>query len=403
MARKLTARTVETIAPEPGRKYSREYPDQLLPGLFLNVQPSGHKSWCVRYRLNGESAKYTLGSWPAVDLATARDLGRKALIEVKRGKDPRDEKLAARQAAVLAKRDDIGTVVAEFIAKHAKVKTRSWRATEKLFETHVLSRWRGPIQAIGKRDVIELLDDIVARGRPIMANRVLAHVRKLFSWCVERDILPVSPCAGIKAPAPEHSRDRVLDDRELRIVLLAARKLGWPFGAMLELMVLSGCRLREASNATWSEIDFDTRLWRLSGSRTKNKRPHEIPLSDQAIAVLRSTPRIAGKAGYVFTLNGNAPIKGFSWYKERLDRTCAEPVAPWAHHDMRRVTATGMARLGVNLPVIERCLNHASGSFAGIVGVYQKHSFADEMRTALKLWGDHVEHLIGTKRNSARA
>jgi integrase len=289
-------------------------------------------------------------------------------------------------------------VIDEFIKRHAKVNTRSWKATEKILQTHILPPWKSrPVQSIIKRDVHDVLGGIIARGKPIMANRVLAHTRKLFNWCVEQDIVTASPCADIRMPAREKSRDRVLDDRELRTVLLAARSLGWPFGALLELLVLTGCRLREAANMTWVEVDFDARLWHIPGTRTKNGKPLDLPLSNQAIAVLRSTPRIAGRSGYVFTLNGNAPIKGFSWYVEKLNKACAEPVAKWTLHDTRRVVASGMARLGVNLPVIEKCLNHSSGSFAGIVGVYQKHSFADEMRTALEMWGNHVEQLLSAQ------
>ncbi len=370
MARNLTTRTVETTKAGDVR---REIPDGLLPGLYLICQPSGHKSWCVRYRHAGLPRKHTLGSWPTIDLAEARDLGRKALIEAKRGKDPRDAKIVARQVARAAERDDVAT---------------SWQGRA--------------VQTITKRDVLDVLDVIVARGKPIMANRVLSHTRKLFSWCVDRDILTISPCTGIKAPAPEGKRERALDDRELKIVLRAARKVGWPFGALVELLALTGARLREASNMTWEEVKFDEKLWRIPANRTKNKRQHEIPLSDQAIAILRSTPRIYGKAGYVFTLTGTAPIASFSWNRQKLDKACVEPVAPWVLHDLRRVFATGLARLGVNLPVIERCLNHASGSFAGIVAVYQKHKFADEMRDAFQRWGDHVEQLITAPRRARR-
>ena len=400
MARNLTTRTVETTKAGDVR---REIPDGLLPGLYLICQPSGHKSWCVRYRHAGLPRKHTLGSWPTIDLAEARDLGRKALIEAKRGKDPRDAKIVARQVARAAERDDVATIVAEFIERYAKVNTRSWKSTEKILQKHVLPCWQGrAVQTITKRDVLDVLDVIVARGKPIMANRVLSHTRKLFSWCVDRDILTISPCTGIKAPAPEGKRERALDDRELKIVLRAARKVGWPFGALVELLALTGARLREASNMTWEEVKFDEKLWRIPANRTKNKRQHEIPLSDQAIAILRSTPRIYGKAGYVFTLTGTAPIASFSWNRQKLDKACVEPVAPWVLHDLRRVFATGLARLGVNLPVIERCLNHASGSFAGIVAVYQKHKFADEMRDAFQRWGDHVEQLITAPRRARR-
>jgi integrase len=161
------------------------------------------------------------------------------------------------------------------------------------------------------------------------------------------------------------------------------------------MLVLTGARLREVGNATWSEIDFDARLWRIPANRTKNKRPHEIPLSNQAVALLRSTPRIAGRDGFIFTFNGKKPVTGFSWAKEQIDRACTVPLPQWQFHDFRRSMGSGMARLGVPLPTIEKVLNHTSGSFAGIVGVYQRHDFAGEKRAALQAWSDHVERLIG--------
>jgi hypothetical protein len=97
---------------------------------------------------------------------------------------------------------------------------------------------------------------------------------------------------------------------------------------------------------------------------------------------------------FVFSTNGETPVAGFGKAKRRLDVLLPRDMPAWQLHDLRRTVASGMARLGINLPVIEKVLNHASGSFAGIVGVYQKHSFADEKRGALVAWGSHVAGIV---------
>ena len=145
-----------------------------------------------------------------------------------------------------------------------------------------------------------------------------------------------------------------------------------------------------------------TPVWAIGG--------FEVPLSDPAMVILRSLPKVGGSAGFVFTTTSTTAVGGFSRAKERLDATILQtmrdeaaemgrnlaevlPLPHWTFHDLRRTAASGMARLGVNLPVIEKVLNHSSGSFAGIVGAYQRHSFADEKRKALDIWGSFVEKL----------
>ena len=207
----------------------REIPDSHMPGLYLVVQPSGAKGWAVRYRHQGVSRKHTIGSYPQLDLKTARTLGGKALRAAAEGRDPGREKRRARAT----KADSIDHVVAEFLDRHVRRSNRPRTAqeTERLLRLHVLPRWRGRIvHEITRRDVLDVLDRVVDGGAPIAANRTLAAVRKLFNWCVARDILSVSPCAGVKPPTAERSRDRVLSDDELRLVWQAADKIGWPFG-----------------------------------------------------------------------------------------------------------------------------------------------------------------------------
>jgi integrase len=385
----LTARTIETIKPGRVRK---EIPDAYLPALYLVVQPgSGRKSWAVRYRHHGKSRKHTLGSYPSIDLKAARELGSKALRAAAEGRDPGHEKAQARAAVA----DSVESVAAQFIERHCKRSNRPRTAveTERLLNLHVLPRWRGRLlREITRRDVLELLDRVVDSGKPIAANRVLSAVRKLFNWSVARDIIAASPCAGVKPPTAERSRDRVLNDDELRSVWQAAEHVGYPFGSLVKLLILTGQRRDECAGMKWSELE-EARTWTLPPARVKNNKPHEVPLSDAAIAVLERLPRIGD---FVLTTNGDAPSSGYAKGKRRLDALLPDMPA-WRLHDLRRTVASGMARLGINLPVIEKVLNHSSGSFAGIVGVYQKHSFADEKRRALDAWGNFVTELASNK------
>jgi integrase len=369
-----------------------------LPGLYFIVQPTGARSWAVRYRHQGTSRKHTLGGYPTIDLKAARALGGKALRAAAEGRDPGREKVLARAA----KADSVDHIVEEFLERHVRRsnRLRTAQETERLLRQHVLPRWRGRmVHEITRRNVLDILDRVVDGGAPIAANRVFAAVRKFFNWCVARDIIAASPCAGVKPPTAERARDRVLSDDELRLVWAAADKLGGAFGPLVKLLALTGQRRDEVAGMRWDELDLDARLWTLPAGRTKNDKPHDVPLSSAAIAVLKSVPRVADSP-FVLTTNGAAPASGYSKNKRRLDALLPADMPAWRLHDLRRTCASGMARLGINLPVIEKCLNHVSGSFAGIVGVYQKHSFADEKRAALEAWGSFVAALVEGKPTS---
>ena len=189
--------------------------------------------------------------------------------------------------------------------------------------------------------------------------------------------------------------------------MAGSRVLGWPFGPLVKLLILTGQRRDEVARMPWAELDLAERLWRLPRERTKNNRPHEIPLSDAAMAVLDSMPRIDGP--YVFSTNGEGPASNYAKNKRKFDALLPADMPAWRLHDLRRTVASGMARLGIGLPVIEKVLNHTSGSFAGIVGVYQQHTFADEKRQALEAWGAFVTDLASDqppaqeRRRTARA
>jgi len=323
MAKALTVQSVERFKPHLSKRM--EVADGLLPGLYFVLQPSGVRSWAVRYRHAGKPRKLTLGPYPVLELGAARTRAREALQVVALGRDPASEKQDALKTARLAEPgvDTVAAIVATFLERHARAKTKANTAddTERRFRLHVLPKWgERRIQDITRRDVIALLDGIVDRGTPIAANRTLATISKFFNWALDRSIIETSPCIRVARPSEEQSRDRILTDNELRLVWTAAARKGWPFGSLVQTLILTGQRRTEVGDMGWSELK-DRGLWTIPGSRTKNGAEHDVPLSLAAQDILSRAPRIAGSQ-FVFTTSGVRPISGYSQAKERLDASC---------------------------------------------------------------------------------
>jgi integrase len=414
MAKALTVKAIDSTKAGATRQ---EIPDGLLPGLYLVVQPGGGKSWAVRYRAAGKPRKLTLGPYPLLDLAKARERARDALQTVSLGRDPGAEKKAERQASEAgADRDQFATVVETFLERHARAKTkaRSAEETERIFKLHVTPKWgKKRVQEITRRDVLDLLDGLVDAGKPVLANRTLAAVRKFFNWAIERSVITSSPCDRVAAPAAEKSRERVLSDADLRLVWKAAEQIPYPFGPMVCLLVLSGARRDEAAGARWREISQDGTIWTISSERTKNGEAHDVPLSPAAQRLVAGLPKVKAekKPEFLFTTTGKTPVSGYSNAKERLDAVMlaiarkeaegagADPeeevmIESWRLHDLRRTTASGMARLGIAVHVIEAVLNHKGGAISGVAAAYNRHSYLPEKREALDRWAAHVERLV---------
>jgi integrase len=316
-------------------------------------------------------------------------------VQAANGIDPGAAKQASKQVArAPAPKDIVEKVAAQFMARHIKgLAPATIREATRIFDKEIVPAWRGRrLCEISKGDIHELLDRIADRA-PVQANRVLAWIKGMCNFAMGRGIIETTPCLGIKPPTTETARDRVLSDDELRAVWLASDSLKMQHSAFVNLLILTGQRRNKVSELCWSELDLDAALWTLPKERAKNHRQHEIPLSDSAVTILRALPRIKD-SDYVLTFSGRGPIRGHYLVKGRLDALLPADMPAWVFHDLRRSVASGLARLGVNLPVIEKLLNHVSGSFAGIVSVYQRHSFADEKRIAMTTWARHVEAIV---------
>jgi len=415
---KLTALNVGNWKPSIARQ---EVLDR--DGLYFIVQPSGVKSWALRYRRknDGKAVKHTIGSYPMLSLKDARSEATRLRAEIERGADPHGDKLVARRRAAEVD-DSFEAVARRFIADYQFRSKRSWQWAARLLglavdteaeavpkqcpplvvmrdgssdrhrrrRVSLVDRWgTRRFGDITHADIVYALEQISDRA-PVAANRLHAVLSSLFEWAKGKRLVASNPCADLDRPAEERPRDRVLDDKELRKVWLAAGELDRPHTGIVRLLILTGQRRNEIARLRWNEIDLEERLIRLPAARTKNGRPHDVPLSASALAIVAGQPR-APDADLVFTAR-RKPIASFSHMKLLLD--AASGVSNWTLHDLRRTVASGLQKLGVRLEVTEAVLNHKSGSTAGIVGVYQRHDYADEKRAALESWASYVTELV---------
>src|SRR5580704_16985559 len=236
------------------------YWDAGLPGFGVKVTPKGRKVFIVLYRTGGAGSrlrKYTIGPYGRVTLAMARVQAQKVFAARLDGRDPAAEKANARRRLVV---DRVDGLVESFIAERLSG-LRSGPLVAKRLRTDVLPRWgTKSIHEIKRRDIIDLVSEVAQRGPG--ANRNIAKVLKtFFRWCVGRAVIDFSPVEGLSLRPPDRVRDRALDDRELAAVILAARGMSGPFGAILEVLALTGQRREEVAQMAWSEIDEATRVW----------------------------------------------------------------------------------------------------------------------------------------------
>lgn len=407
MAARLTDISIKNAKPGPTRQ---EIPDGGCKGLYLVVQPSGKKSWAVRYRHEGKPRKLTLDGFPP--LATARKLAMAAI------ENPDQDPAAEKQAKKAAEKDeaqsrrDLFPEIVETYLKHyaegratrknAKPKPRTIAETKRLLDQLTAPEvWGGKrIQDIRKRDIIELLDGIVDRGAPYVANRTFAAISPLFAWAARRDIIDVSPVIWNKAA--EEARERHLSADEVKLFWQATEALGHPFKAIFRLLLLTGQRRSEVSEMTEAELDLDKRLWTMGGDRTKNRREHIVPLSDPVLAILEAAPRIRNDRRLIFTTNGETPPSGFSKSVDacrgKMNELAGETLPRWSLHDLRRTVSTMMNdELAIDPHIVEAILNHVSGSRAGVAGTYNRAGYLKQKQAALEAWGRYVESLVSGK------
>lgn len=378
--------------------------DDQLRGFGLRATPNGARSYVFQYRMGGRespSRRYTIGRHgsPWTPQTARREAERIAMLVHQRVDPVQADHERRRQAVDLAFESYVDT----FVDLYLKKRWKQWPLGAGVLRREAVPVLRRKPLPLIKRSDLSLVWDRLA-DRPAVARLTHATLRKLFRWAVSRGDLERSPLEGVDPPPPVAARDRVLSDDELAMVWWGCDELGYPFGDLLRLLIMTGQRREEVASLGWHELDRAKALWTLPAARAKNGKPHLVPLTSQAIEQL---DHIAGGeewpgSGLVFSTNGKTSVSGFSKAKRRLDEYLVRAVGegravePWRVHDIRRTVATNLQRLGVRFEVTEAVLNHVSGSRGGIAGVYQRHDWAEEKRAALALWAGHLKSMSGT-------
>jgi len=444
-------------------KTRREIPDGKATGLYLVVQPTGAKSWALRFRRpGGRAAKLTLGpldtsAEPAdepvvggpLTLGMARELAAKVHRERKRGVDVVAEEKARkeRKRREHAERsaNTFGAAVRDFCHAYKpdrQHRLRYWRymarvlgvaypinsGAAEIVKGSLADTWSNkPLAEISDVDVHTVVRDARDHGIPGMGkyNKGKSEARgramhsalsSLFKWLLDERWPGVTknPCVLVSRPKRAAVRDRVLKPEELRWFWTATKQIGEPFGTLLRLLLLTGCRREEVAGMRRHELSEDGATWTIPSSRAKNWREHIVPLPPLARDLLGSVKRVGDE--FVFTTNGKVPISSFSRVKARLDLlmlkaareeakkagrdSAAVRVSAWRIHDLRRTCATGMAGIGIQPHVVEAVLNHVSGAKAGVAGTYNQYAYLPEKTAALEAWARYVEDVVKGKPSS---
>jgi integrase len=382
----LTVIAIEKLKPRPHRY---EIGDPGAQGLRVVVQPSGHKSFVLRYRFGGRPQKLTIGP-TMIGLAAARAEAATAVLQLAQGNDPAAAKRAIKEEQRLAASASADTfeAVSERLLQLEGHKLRTVGVRRQRLERLVYPEiGHRPVIEIRRSEVVRLLDKIEANNGPAMAHAVLAIIRRTLSWFSARSDDYANPLAvrGLgRVNAKERARDRILNDDEIKRVWNAADGFQGPEGKFTQFLLATACRRSEAAGMRFEELTGSD--WVLPAARNKVAKVLVRPLSALALKVLDTTPRISDE--FVFS-TGTRPLAAFSRFKRRLDE--ASGVSAWTLHDLRRTSRSLMARAGVASEVAEQCLGHVLG---GVEGTYNRHGYHSEKKRAYEALASLIERIV---------
>jgi integrase len=371
------------------------------------------RAWLLRFKFRGEETRILLGHFPQTTLDAARGEARRLRELADQGIDPRRARARRRErpaplptSSALAKPSDrpsdrhtIEFLVSEFVERYLRPARKRPEYAEAILKRDVLPKWKGrDARTIEPGEVVELLDGIVERGSKVMANRTAALLSQLFRFGIHRHIVKTTPVQLLYRPGgKEKPRERTLTEHELRIFLADPQACTRyeRLSHVLLVLLLTGQRRGELTQARWAEIDFDAKTWTIPDENAKGGRGHVVPLTDWAIEELRALKRIAEGAKWVLPADGSGRIDPKQLTRgvaKCLKRFKERGIAEFTLHDLRRTCRTGLSALKVEPHIAERVLNHVQ---PGIAGVYDRFAYLDEKRAALEKWAKHLETLLG--------
>ncbi len=382
---KLTKTSVGKLELPQG-KSDHTYYDSELKGFGLRLRSGGKRSWVAVYRIGRKVRRMVVGDASAVAPEDARKRAKEILARADLGEDSQAKNIKERTRAIFT----LSKVIDSYIAQHVETALRPRPKAE--IERYLRVTWCGlhdePIDKIERHRIASELTHIARKNGPVAANRARSALHALFVWAIRQGATSHNPVAETAKPGTERTRDRVLRDDELRTIWHACRDDD--HGRIVRILMLTGQRREEVGGMTWTELDFDKAVWSLAGERTKNARPHDIPLSPQMVELLREIEPRQDRT--MLFGSGFGAFSGWSRCKRRLDQRSGVP--NWRLHDLRRTAVTGMAELGIQPHVIEAVVNHVSGHKAGVAGIYNRAAYAADKRQALQIWADHLTAIV---------
>jgi integrase len=362
--------------------------DDEIKGLMLRCFRSGKKSWCLRYWSDGRKRFIVLGRFPGMSCKRARSEATKKLAGKVLGTDPTAERDARRAAKTFAELAEL------YLTKHAAVNKKSADADRRTIEHDLLPRL-GQLKAaeITQTDILDVLDAIVDRDARVLANRARTLLGTIFRFGIKRAIIKPheNPCTYVDARpgGKETPRDRVLSDDEIKAVWAGCD--AEPLGNAARLALLTGQREMEIFGMEFSELDLNKGVWEIPASRSKNKKPHTVPLVGAALGILRGIEAGEHDALRVFP---GANASRVAALMRRLREVTG--IADWRFHDLRRTVATGISKLDYRLGIIvAKLLNHSSKGVTDTT--YIHNPLDDEKRAALIRWDRHIDEVINGK------
>ena len=405
--RNLTDRYLKSLK---GDKAGKPYDvrDTEIRGLRVRVMPSGERSFVLlaRYTHGGDPTRRALGTYPILGLSEARQKARKWRELIGRGIDPAQEEERQR-AAELRKQKTTFLAVAEDFIREKLPRERKRREVERDIRREFIPIWGArPISDITALDVSALIKCVRDEGKLYQAHNLLGHVRRIYNWAIGQHVYGIesSPCDRLKPKeiiGKKEERTRILNDAELRAAWKAADRIGYPYGPLFKLLMMTGQRKSEVAEASWSEIDLAKKVWTVPAQRMKARAAHVVPLSDAAVAVLASLPRFDG-GDYLFSVQfGKRPVAAFSAAKSQFDAEMLkalredEPKAKlsgFVIHDIRRTVRTGLSAIpNISDLVRELVIAHTK---PGLHKVYDQYAYLEENRFALDAWAARLRSIV---------
>jgi integrase len=382
---KLTKTSIAALAIPPGKKDHFVWDDN-LPGFGVRLRGETAR-WIVQYRVGAQQRRESLGDVRKVEIEAARKIARQRFAQAELGTDPVAERDKARaQAAV---RLTLAEVTRRYLNAKADIVRPNTYVQARL---HLEQYWQPlankPIDTIKRADVAARLQELIAERGRTAAARARGNLSALFGWAMREGLCEHNPVIHTNDPAEGiEARDRVLSDQELAIVWRACGD--GDFGQIIKLLILTGCRREEIGGLKWSEIDLETGLMTIPGTRTKNHKAHVLGLPTFAVDILKSVPKREGRE-FLFG-GGSTGFNAWSYAAAamhvRIVQAEGKTLPHWTLHDLRRTVRTGMGKLGIAPHIAERVLNHVKG---GVEAIYDRHRYEGEIMTALVIWTEHV-------------